>query len=151
MVKVQACSPVVDGFSTGSAARISGLSVDMVNYLHRHKIVRPSHSKKSGRGVARSYAYADVLLLRVLCKLLAQGISVLGLKKCMLALQKRRGDLSQVLTKRFVATDGYNVYFGSRDVLEMLGSGQMAFAFVIELRALRTEVNTKIFEVREAA
>jgi DNA-binding transcriptional MerR regulator len=151
MAKNQTCPTLVAGFPTSSAARISGLSVAMVNYLYRHKIVRPSLIKKSGRGVARSYAYADVLLLRVLCKLLAQGISVLGLKKCMLALQKRGGDLNQIVTKRFVATDGYNVYFGSRDVLEMLGSGQMAFAFVIELGALRSEVDSSIYEIAKAA
>jgi DNA-binding transcriptional MerR regulator len=151
MAKIHATSPLVDGYSTAAAARISGLSVDMVNYLYRHKIVRPSQGKKSGRGVARSYAYADVLLLRVLCKLLAQGISVLGLKRCMIALQKRGGDLNQIVSKRLVATDGYNVYFGSRDVLEMLGSGQMAFAFVIELGALRSEVNAHITNLRSAA
>lgn len=151
MAKILQSTPVVDGFSTSAVARISGLSVDMVNYLYRHKIVRPTHCRKSGRGVARSYAYADVLLLRVLCRLLAQGISVLGLKKCMLSLQKRGGDLAQIVSKKFVATDGYNVYFGSRDVLEMLGSGQMAFAFVIELGTLRAEVNSKIFEIENAA
>ncbi|MES2349197.1 MAG: hypothetical protein V4641_16670 [Pseudomonadota bacterium] len=69
----------------------------------------------------------------------------------MLSLQKRGGDLAQIVSKKFVATDGYNVYFGSRDVLEMLGSGQMAFAFVIELGTLRAEVNSKIFEIENAA
>jgi DNA-binding transcriptional MerR regulator len=151
MAKTLTSTALVTAFSTSAAARISGLSIDMVNYLYRHKIVRPSVEKKCGKGVARSYAYADVLLLRVLCKLLAQGISVLGLKKCMVALQKRGGDLSQIVSKRFVATDGYNVYFGSRDVLEMLGSGQMAFAFVIELGSLRSEVDSKIYESAKVA
>jgi DNA-binding transcriptional MerR regulator len=150
MAKIQASSAVVGSFSTAASARISGLSVDMVNYLYRHKIVRPTYDKKSGRGVPRAYSYADVLLLRVLFKLLGQGISVLGLKRCMLALQKRGGDLGEIVAKRFVATDGYNVYFGSRDVLEMLGTGQMAFAFVIELGALRSEVNRKIKDLKVA-
>lgn len=142
---------VVDEISTQVAAKVAGLSVDMVNYLFRHKIVRPTGSKTTGRGVPRKYSYADVLLLRVLATLLRQGISVLALKKCVAALQKRGGDLSQLVTKRFVATDGYNVYFGSRDVLEMLGSGQMAFAFVLELGALREDVSSKISSFLDAA
>jgi DNA-binding transcriptional MerR regulator len=144
MPKSQPSALIVEGFSTQAAARHSRLSVDMVNYLFRLKIVRPTLVRKTGRGVHRQYGYADVLLLRVIATLLAQGISVLGLKKCMTSLQKRGGDLQQIVSERFIATDGYNVYIGSGEVLEMLDSGQMAFAFVLELGTLRREVEQDI-------
>jgi DNA-binding transcriptional MerR regulator len=151
MPKQKLPNDVLDAFSTQAAARISGLSVDMVNYMYRHKLTRPTGGRRSGRGVARKYAYADVLLLRVLRTLLNQGISVLALRKCMTSLQKRGGDLHQIISERFIATDGYNVYIGSGGVLEMLDSGQMAFAFVLELGSLRTEVDNTIFALRRAA
>ncbi|MYM87711.1 MerR family transcriptional regulator [Rugamonas sp. FT82W] len=133
-----------DTYSTRAAARISGLSIDMVNYLHRHGIVRTTPEDRTGRGVARGYRYADLLLLRLLSRLLDQGISVLRLRKCLVAFQKRGEDLTLLTSKRFVATDGQEVYFGSRDVLEKLGTGQMAFAFVLELGALGSEVRARI-------
>lgn len=133
-----------DTYPTRAAARISGLSIDMVNYLHRHGIVRTTPEGRTGRGVARAYRYADLLLLRLLSRLLDQGISVLRLRKCLVAFQKRGEDLTLLTSKRFVATDGQEVYFGSRDVLEKLGTGQMAFAFVLELEALGSEVRARI-------
>lgn len=141
----------IDTYSTRSAARISGLSIDMVNYLHRHGIVRISQGKRKGRGIARNYRYTDLLLLRLLSRLLDQGISVLRLKKCLTALQRRGEDLTLLASKRLVATDGHDVYFGSRDVLEKLGTGQMAFAFVLELGSLRNEVRARISSETQAA
>ena len=141
----------IDTYSTRSAARISGLSIDMVNYLHRHGIVRPVSGKRKGRGIARAYRYADLLLLRLLSRLLDQGISVLRLKKGLIALQRRGEDLTLLASQRLVATDGHDVYFGSRTVLEKLGTGQMAFAFVLELDSLRNEVRARIStEIRAA-
>lgn len=141
----------VDTYSTRAAARVSGLSIDMVNYLHRHGIVRTGSGNRTGRGVARAYRYADLLLLRLLSRLLDQGISVLRLKKCLVAFQKRGEDLTSLASKRLVATDGHEVYFGSRDVLEKLGTGQMAFAFVLELGSLRSEVRARIAVESRAA
>jgi DNA-binding transcriptional MerR regulator len=134
----------VEWYDAKAAARIGGLTVDMINYLCRQGIIAPSGGGARGRGTARKYTYADVLLLRVIAKLLEQGISVLRLKRSLAALQKNGGSLQDLVTKRLVATDGYNVYFGRDNVLEMLGSGQMAFAFIIELNALRKEVSATI-------
>jgi DNA-binding transcriptional MerR regulator len=149
MRKAQSISTNADTYSAASVARITGLSSVMVNYLCRHKIVISSGSARRGRGRARQYTYADILLLRVIQKLLSQGISVLRLKKCLNTLQ-RNGRQSDLLTKRFVATDGVNIYFGNGAILEQLGSGQLAFAFIIELRSLRAEVANFLAE-KEAA
>jgi DNA-binding transcriptional MerR regulator len=150
MAKVQPTSTIVDWHTAKAAARISGLTEDMVNYLCRHAIVTPSGSKGRGRGNVRKYTYTDVLLLRVIGKLLEQGISALRLKKCFKALQKRGGQTSELVSQRFVATDGKDIYFGNSKILEQLGSGQMAFAFIIELRSIRDEVAKQLTDKKAA-
>lgn len=144
-------SQVVQHFSAKSAAHISGLTGDMVNYLCRHRIVPPSGTQKRGRGIARQYTYTDILLLRVISKLLANGVSVLRLRKSLTALQRRGSGSTDILSKRYVVTDGYNVFFQEDGSLELLESGQMAFAFVMELGGIRKDVSTRIERCVKAA
>lgn len=132
---------LINWYPAKSAARISGLSEDMVNYLCRSKFIVPTGSKNRGRGTTRKYVFSDILLLRIIAKLLEQGISVLRLKKCLAALQKRGGKTNELVTKKFVITNGYEIYFEENEILQMLSSGQLAFAFVIELTNLRKEVS----------
>jgi hypothetical protein len=80
----------------------------------------------------------------VIAKLLKQHVSVLRLKKCLVTLQKRSGNASLLLSKKFLATDGYNVYFSDGNTLQLLDSGQMVFAFVMELCSIREEVDAGI-------
>ena len=80
---------VIKYFSVKTTAKISGLSSHMLNYLRRYGIITPSGSKVSGRGIAVKYSYTDILLLRIISRLLTQGISPLRLRKSLTALQKR--------------------------------------------------------------
>jgi DNA-binding transcriptional MerR regulator len=144
MAKVQVTPSLVEWYDTRDVSRISGLSMAMVNYLCRYGIVKPSGSRARGRGTARKYLYADILLLRVIAKLLAQGISVMRLRKSLAALQKRGVRTSELVSRRYVLTDGYNLYFQDKATLEQLDSGQLTFAFVLQLNALRTEVDTTL-------
>lgn len=149
MAKDKVHPNLIQTYYAQSAAEISGLSLVMVNYLCRHKMVVPTGGARRGHGRARQYTYADVLLLRVIQKLLAQGISVLRLKKCLNVLQRNGGQL-HILTKRYVATNGIDIYFGNGTILEQVGSGQLAFAFIIELRSLRHEV-ARLLPARKTA
>lgn len=142
---------LVNWHSAKAAARIAGLSIDMVNYLSRYEIVVPSGNGTRGRGAARKYTYTDLILLRVIAKLLSQGISVLRLRQSFTALQKRTGNMNNVANMKYLLTDGYNVYFSDRTALEILESGQMVFAFVLELSSLRAEVDGKIEIERHVA
>lgn len=116
----------------------------MVNYLRRHGIVTASGSGRKGRGLPLKYTYADLLLLRVIAKLLAQGISVLRLRKGLSSLQRQGRNIDKLLTSKYVATDGYNIYFADDDILEMLGTGQMAFAFIFELNLIKQDVDKRV-------
>jgi DNA-binding transcriptional MerR regulator len=151
MSKVRPTTTIADWHSAKAAARISGLSADMVNYLCRYKIVVPSGNKRRGPGIERKYTYSDVLLLRAIAKMLSQGISVLRLKKSLAAFQRRGGTATDIAKRKYFLTDGYNVYFADSAALELLDSGQMMFAFVLELGSLRNEIDAKIARTRKAA
>jgi len=123
----------------------------MVNYLCRHELVIPSIGSKRGRGSRRRYTYADILLLRVIAKLLQNGISPLRLKHTLKSLHGRGIEAKGILTTRYVVTDGYNIYFQDEGVVELLDSGQITFAFVLELSKLRDEVTANITKELKSA
>lgn len=116
----------------------------MVNYLCRHDIVSPSGNSDRGRGKMRKFTYVDVLLLRVIAKLLAQGISVLRLRKCLHSLKQHSDEINSLLSRKFLVTDGQTIYFSENNVLEALDSGQLSFGFFLELNSVRNEVDETI-------
>lgn len=132
--------PLVESFTAVQAARLAGLSLDMVNYLSRYGIVVASGNRRRGRGCQRRYLYIDVLLLRILSGLLDRGVSVLRLRRAITAVLKQR-DNGDILSARFMVTDGRTIYFRNGDALEALESGQLAFAFVMDLSGVRRDLD----------
>jgi len=141
---------IEETFSTKKAAKLAGITTDMVNYLCRYKIIVPTGRNECCRGKARKFTFSDVLLLRIIAKLLKNGVSVLGLRKGFTALQKRGKKYEDVLTKKYVATDGQNIFFKDEGVLEIFETGQTAFAFVLELESIRTELEQFVENERKA-
>ncbi|MFV8671606.1 MerR family transcriptional regulator [Ralstonia pseudosolanacearum] len=133
----------IEFFTAEQSARLAGLSLDMVNYLCRHEIVVARGNTVRGRGQARRYLYADVLMLRVMAQLLKQGVSVLGLRKSLAAYRKRKGSLD-VDSCRYFVTDGYNVFLQDGGRFEDLASGQRVFAFVLDMEVVRNAVQKEI-------
>jgi len=142
---------VVDWFPVGKAAMYSGLTLDMVNYLCRCGIVKPTGCTKRGRGRVRKYTFSDILLLKIIAKLLANGVSVQRLRKSLVGLQKRGGTAQDILKRKYLATDGKNIYLKDNGVLELLTTGQLTFAFVLELENVRNELAQKITYKRKVA
>lgn len=145
----QTKSSVVQGYSPQQAAKVAGLSLYMVDYLCRHGLVTPSGGKARGRGRTRRYTFADIVLLRVVAQLLAQGISVLGFRKSFLSVKQRERNVREVLARKYLVTDGVRVYLQNEGVLERLDSGQISFAFVMDLTPVRQHVS-KLLPVKRA-
>lgn len=137
-------SIIKNWYDAKTAARLTELSLAMVNYLCREELVVPAAGTKRGRGNARRYSYTDLLMLRVVKRLLLNGISVLNLKKSLKAMRGRGINGRDLLTQKFVVTDGYNIYFKNEGIVELIESGQFAFAFVLELGAIREEIKSSI-------
>ena len=129
-------------YGAAQAARLSGLSTVMVNYLCRTHVVEPSCSCKRGHGSARHYSFGDVVALRLIAKLSLTGVQPLRLRTAMQGMRHLHPQITLTnLPARYIVTDGADLYLrNDGDTVERMRDGQMAFAFVVELRQLRAEV-----------
>lgn len=134
-----------EGYSVVQAATLAGLSKTMLEYLCRARLVMPTASPCRGRGHQRLYSFGDVVILRVVSRLLHNGISVSRMRAALDGLRKHhvwvtRGSLPSAL----LVTDGRTVYLRrGHETLEDLIGGQMAFAFVVELAGIEREIAAK--------
>lgn len=133
---------VKGSFTIFEAHLLSDLTVPMLDYLCRTKIVTPSCSARRGRGRQRLYSFGDVVLLRVIGRLLSAGVSVLRLSRAFQSLKKLHPEITPMtLPASHLVTDGSKLFLRQReDVLEELESGQLAFMFVLELSKIKDEV-----------
>lgn len=132
------------GYPPEQAARVAGLTGYMVDYLCRHGLVTPSGNDARGRGRLRQYTFADIVLLRVVAKLLNQGISVFGFRKSFLSAKQREKNVREILARKYLVTDGVRVYLQNDGVLERIDSGQTSFAFVMDLDPVREHVSRRL-------
>lgn len=138
--------PLDGWFGATEAARLANLSLDMVNYLYRHEIVKPSCNCKRGHGRARHYSFGDVVALSLVSKLSALGISPLRLKKGLRGLRRLHPEITLTsLPASHIVTDGRDLYLREgNESIERIFDGQLTFAFVIELAQIQTEVTNKL-------
>src|SRR5689334_13552313 len=103
---------VVDGYLIRDAARLGLHTEKMVDYLCRQKVLIPSLSKgKRGRGRPRKYSFGDVVMLRVLARLLNAGVSVERIKRALQVLRKYHPEITpERLPAEYLVTDGVHVY-----------------------------------------
>jgi DNA-binding transcriptional MerR regulator len=133
----------------------------MLNFLIRNEYLRPSYredydfperQKRQPRGNTRYWSYRDLIIAKAIRRLLDAGVQLIRVKR---ALESLREDEHWLLkTKGFAAdrainwlvTDGKEVYLRDhRGFLELIGNGrQRAFAFVVEMKSVRSEVRAAI-------
>lgn len=144
---------VTDSFSAARAATLAGVSLAMLNYLCRSKLVIPTASVARGHGIKRAYSFGDVVAMRLVAKLSAAGVSVLRLRKAFAGLRRFHSEITiKSLPGSHIVTDGRDLYLRRRgDSLERLLDGQFAFAFVVELAPLRDEVAAGMLTTERAS
>ena len=137
-------STIEQFYGTRRAAKLSGLTEYMVNYLARTEVLLPSQPRTRTRGLRRRYSFGDVVMLRVLASLLEAGISVARIKNSLTNLREHHPEITpSSLPSKYLVTDGSEVFFlNDDDTLEALNSeGQLAFMFLIEMEQARTAVH----------
>ena len=144
MVANNSSSSVEESFDVKRASALSDLTTTMIHYLVRQDIVTPNIGTRRSRGTALEFTYSDLVLFRVIGKLLANGISVLRLKKSLKALRGRRANAKALLTEKYVVTKGFDIFFQNESVFELFESGQMVFGFIMELQTIRDEVDDRL-------
>lgn len=125
------------------ACALSGVSRPMLDYLSREEMLLPSGSSDRKRGKRRLYTFGDVVVLRVIGRLLASGIEVRRLRRGLKKLQQRTAASTPgELSFRYLVTNGAEIFLKGPDgkFETLTGGGQLAFAFLIDMRHSEAEV-----------
>ncbi len=137
-----------DGFRGPQAARIVGISYRQLDYWARTGLVTPSLASARGTGTRRLYSFQDLLVLRLIKRLLDTGV---GLRRIREAVEFLREKGEENLAALTLVSDGNRVY-ACRDrgeVLDVVAKGQAVFA--IALSSVVREVESVVREMgREA-
>lgn len=125
-------SPIPEdvGFRGPAACQIVGITYRQLDYWARTKLVVPGIAEASGTGSQRLYSFRDLLLLKVIKRLLDAGISLQQIRVAIDHLRQRGiEDLSQVT----LMSDGASVYecTDANEVVDLLQGGQGMFAIAL--------------------
>jgi DNA-binding transcriptional MerR regulator len=130
---------VLDFFSSGEVATLSGLSKYMVDYLCRHGLLTASHSRDRGYGKRRRFNFTDILLAKTIKEMLSANVSVLSLRKALMELRRQlHFESPSVLRDKRILIRGGVPYLlePAAPPRDLLAGGQMVFSFVLEIRHL---------------
>jgi len=125
-------SPLPDdlGFRGPVACNAAGITYRQLDYWARTGLVEPTVRNAGGSGTQRLYGFRDILLLKVIKRLLDAGISLQQIRTAVAHLRKRgTDDLTQVT----LMSDGASVYecTSNDEVIDLLQGGQGVFGIAI--------------------
>ncbi|QSB07009.1 MerR family transcriptional regulator [Natronoglycomyces albus] len=118
------------GWRGTSACRIVGITYRQLDYWARTKLVEPSITPASGSGSQRRYSFRDIVVLKLVKRLLDTGISLQNIRKAVAVLRSRGvDDLAQIT----LMSDGVGVYEcrSADEIIDLLAGGQGVFAIAV--------------------
>jgi DNA-binding transcriptional MerR regulator len=118
------------GYRGPTACAAAGISYRQLDYWARTGLVEPSIRAASGSGSQRLYSFRDILVLKVVKRLLDTGISLQQIRTAVTHLRERGTANLAAIT---LMSDGVSVYeFTSPDeVVDLLQGGQGVFAIAL--------------------
>lgn len=122
--------PADVGFRGPTACAAAGITYRQLDYWARTGLVSPSVRPATGSGTQRLYGFRDVLLLKVIKRLLDAGISLQQIRSAIAHLSKRGiDDLTQIT----LMSDGASVYMCTSpdEVIDLLAGGQGVFGIAL--------------------
>lgn len=140
----------IQRFSTGQAARLSGVAHRTVDYWAKTGLVSPSIADTAGNGKTRLYHFYDIVALSVARELRDAGISAQAMRRVVAFLRDKGWE--RPMTQRLVAV-GSEVYLvrSCKELQSVLGKpGQGAFAFMLDLQQTVEAVQAQVDELRVA-
>lgn len=118
------------GYRGVTACHAVAISYRQLDYWARTGLVVPSIRDASGSGTQRLYSFRDMVVLKVVKRLLDAGVSLQNIRKAIEALRSRgTGDLAQIT----LISDGTTVYEcrSPEEVVDLLQGGQGVFGIAI--------------------
>jgi len=122
--------PVDVGYRGPTACSAAGITYRQLDYWARTGLVEPTVQEASGSGTQRLYSFRDILVLKVVKKLLDAGVSLPNIRTAIGTLRDRGiEDLAQVT----LISDGTTVYecTSTDEMVDLLQGGQAVFAIAV--------------------
>ncbi|GII22991.1 MerR family transcriptional regulator [Planosporangium mesophilum] len=118
------------GYRGVTACSAAGISYRQLDYWARTGLVVPSVRDASGSGTQRLYSFRDIVVLKVVKRLLDAGVSLQNIRKAIDTLRSRGVDDLAVIT---LISDGTTVYEcrSPEEVVDLLQGGQGVFGIAI--------------------
>lgn len=125
--------PVLDdqaGYRGPIACRAVSITYRQLDYWARTGLVEPSVRPATGSGTQRLYSFRDLLMLKVVKRLLDAGVSLQQIRTAVNVLRERGvDDLAQIT----LMSDGASVYecTSDDDVIDLINGGQGVFGISV--------------------
>jgi len=122
-------SPAV-GYRGATACVAAGITYRQLDYWARTDLVGPSIQGASGSGSQRLYSFRDILVLKIVKRLLDTGVSLQNIRSAVEHLRSRGvADLESMT----LMSDGVSIYECSSadEIVDLLQGGQGVFGIAI--------------------
>ena len=132
------------GYRGTVAAKAAGISYRQLDYWARTGLVEPTVRGAAGSGSQRLYGFRDILVLKLVKRLLDTGISLQQIRTAVNQLREAGvNDLAQTT----LMSDGASVYLCTSDdeVIDLVSRGQGVFGIAVG-KVLR-EVESSLVEI----
>ena len=118
------------GYRGPTACSAAGITYRQLDYWARTGLVEPTVREASGSGTSRLYSFRDILVLKIVKKLLDAGVSLQNIRTAINALQDRG---VEELVQTTLISDGTTVYecTSTDEVVDLLQGGQAVFAIAV--------------------
>ena len=137
------------GYRGASAAAAAGISYRQLDYWDRTQLVVPSIQTATGSGSQRLYSFRDILVLKLVKRLLDTGVS---LQQIRIAVDQLAVAGISDLTNTTLMSDGARVYLctSQDEVIDLLGQGQGVFGIAVGRVLREVEATLVDFAAEEA-
>jgi DNA-binding transcriptional MerR regulator len=118
------------GYRGPMACTAAGITYRQLDYWARTGLVVPSVRSAKGSGTQRLYSFKDILVLKVVKRLLDTGVSLQNIRTAVDHLRARGvADLAQIT----LLSDGTTVYecTSAEEVVDLLAGGQGVFGIAV--------------------
>lgn len=118
------------GYRGPTACSAAGITYRQLDYWARTGLIEPTVRGASGSGSQRLYSFRDILILKIIKRLLDAGISLQQIRTAVHHLRERGTD---DLTYVTLMSDGASVYecTSNDEVIDLLQGGQGVFGIAI--------------------
>lgn len=118
------------GYRGATACSAAGISYRQLDYWARTGLVEPSIRSASGSGTQRLYGFRDILVLKIVKRLLDAGVSLQNIRTAVDHLRNRGVvDLERIT----LMSDGASIYECSSpdEIIDLLAGGQGVFGIAV--------------------